>query len=167
MQTLNELERDRWILFHKNAYKEDLGLSERLMLESPRWSIICGYYAMHDITKLYLGKIKGWKVSGEHVHAGAIDLLKEALREEPRKDRIIALLKEAENEIGEVLRIDEKTIVRMLIAGRSERGKAQYYSEKGGKELFDINFSRKASYFLEKIAKPFIGIMEGLCDNVS
>ena len=56
---LGEKEREDWIWFHENAYKEDLKLTEELMLKSPRWSIVAGYYAMHDLTKLYLGMVKG------------------------------------------------------------------------------------------------------------
>ena len=159
---LGEKEREDWIWFHENAYKEDLKLTEELMLKSPRWSIVAGYYAMYDLTKLYLGTVKGWKVSGEFIHAKSIELLAEALRDEPAKEKILGLIREAEKEIGEALRAHESTVVKLLRTGRSERRKAQYYL--GGKEedMFNANFSRKASYFLDKIVKPYVKIMEGM-----
>ncbi len=161
-QILGEREREQWLWFHENAYQDDLKIAEKLLVESPRWSIISGYYAMHDITKLYLGKIKGWKVSGSFVHSRVIELLEESLKEYPRKQEIICLLREAEKEIKEVLRIEEKTIVKLLRTGKSERGKAQYYSEKSEREMFNINFSRKSTYFFEKIVKPYTKIIRGL-----
>lgn len=159
---LGEKEREEWIWFHENAWNEDLKLAEELMLRSPRWSIVAGYYAMHDLTKLYLGKIRGWKVAGEFIHAKTIELLAEALRDEPDRGKILGLIREAEKEIGEALRAHESTVVKLLRTGRGERGKAQYYL--GGKEenMFNANFSRKASYFLEKIVKPYAKIMEGM-----
>ncbi|MBU0535803.1 MAG: hypothetical protein KKE20_02475 [Nanoarchaeota archaeon] len=160
-QLLGEKEREEWIYFHENAYREDLKLAEKLVIESPRWSIVTGYYAMHDLTKLYLGKIKGWKIAGEFIHSKAIESLSEALKEEPKKEMILNLIKEAEKEIDEALRIHETTVVRLLRAGKSERGKAQYYSDKK-EDMFNINFSKKASYFIEKIVKPYIKIMEGM-----
>ncbi len=62
-------ERDRWIKFHEDAYKEDSLIAKKLLTDSPRWSIIIAYYAMHNISKLYLGKIHNIKVSGQSVHA--------------------------------------------------------------------------------------------------
>lgn len=159
---LGEKEREDWIWFHRNAFMEDLDVAKELVIKSPRWSIISGYYAMHDITKLYLGKVKGWKVGGEFVHAKTIELLSEALKEEPQKDKILKLIKLAEEEINEALRLNEGTIVGFLRTGKSERGKAQYYSEGKDNNIFNINFSKKASYFLEKIVKPYILIMKGL-----
>lgn len=161
-QLLGEKEREDWLWFHKNAYKEDLRIAEKLLIESPRWSIVAGYYAMHDLTKLYLGKIKGWKVSGEMIHSKAIELLSEALKEQPEKEKVLKLIREAEKEIDETLRIHENTVLNFLRTGKTERGKAQYYSEEKDKNIFNINFSKKASYFLDKIIKPYLKIMEGL-----
>lgn len=161
-QTLSEKEKEDWLWFHENAYKEDLRIAEKLMIESPRWSIVAGYYAMHDLTKLYLGKIKGWKISGELIHSKAIELLSEALKEQPEKGKVLRLIKEAEKEIDETLRLHENTVISFLRAGRTERGKAQYYSENKDRDMFNINFSKKAAYFLDKIVKPYLKIMKGL-----
>ena len=59
----------RWIKFHENIYKEDQKMANKVLTDSPRWSIIMAYYAMHNVSKLYLAKIHNIKISGEDVHA--------------------------------------------------------------------------------------------------
>lgn len=53
---INEFESERYINFFENSYKDNLEHSKANIIQSPRWSIISGYYAMHDITKLFLAK---------------------------------------------------------------------------------------------------------------
>lgn len=153
---LAEQEKKGWILFQELAYKEDVKLAEELVLKYPRWSVVAGYYAMHDITKLYLAKIHNMKISGEKVHSAAIELLKEVLSEGNEKQRLLDLLTEAEKEYR-ILR--EGKIHLFLRQGRDERTTAQYYLGRDN-EMFSVNFSRKASDFLETIVGPFIAIIE-------
>lgn len=155
MIKLNEIEREIWIKFHEFAYRDDLKLSEKIKDSNPRWSIISGYYAMHDIAKLYLGKIYNLKISGENVHKQTIDALKLVLKDKKEADKIFELLKDAEKEISE---ISAEQIPYLLMSGKKERGKAQYYSA----DVLTDNgeYAKKAKWFIEYIVKVFIKILE-------
>ncbi len=156
-ENLSEVEKESWIKFHENVYQDDLKHSEKDLMEFPRWSIISGYYAMHDITKLYLGKIHDIKITGENVHTKVIDALNKFIQDKQEKDKIIGLLNKAEISFFNVLRLQEKTLPLMLRKGKTERGKTQYYS----KDFSDIT-SQRAVYFFDNIVKPYIEIMEGM-----
>lgn len=157
MPKLTEVEREIWITFHEFAYKDDFALAEKIIREHPRWSIICSYYAMHDIAKMYLGKIHNIKISGQEVHRQTIDELKRVLEQKEEKEKIIKLLEDAENELKD---IDAGSVPYLLITGKKERGKAQYYSEQTSPK--NKEYSQKALWFIANIAEPFIKIMEGL-----
>lgn len=159
---LTAKEKERWMWFHENSYKESLKLAKEILLKYPRWSVISAYYAMHDITKLYLGKVHDLKVTGKNIHAATIDLLKKFAEESEEKKRAIRLLEKAKDEFETVFRLDEKTLPLLLRQGRQERAKAQYYSFEKDGDMFNINFSKNASYFLDKIAEPFIKVMESM-----
>lgn len=155
MIKLNEIERELWIRFHEFAYRDDLDLSEKIKDSNPRWSIISGYYAMHDIAKLYLGKVHNLKIFGENVHKQTIDGLKYVLKDSEEAKRILELLRNAEKEIKE---IGAEQIPYLLISGKKERGKAQYYSINA---LTDNNeYTKKAEWFIENIVRVFIKILE-------
>ena|SRR3989344_6216585 len=159
MKELNKIEREIWISFHEFAYKDDLKLSKELIEKHPRWSIISGYYAMHDITKLYLGKIHNIKISGFNVHKQVIDSLKDVLKLDDKK--LIELLENAENEI-KGLGIED--IPYLLVEGKKERAKVQYYFS----NVFSDNkeYVKKAKEFFEELVVVFVKIMEDLI-NVS
>ncbi len=149
---LNEVERNLWIKFHEHTYKEDLSLAEEIADRYPRWAIISGYYAMHDITKLYLGKNYSIKISGQNVHKQTIDELKKVIEDKNRE--LIRLLETAEKEIKE---IGINSIPYLLILGKKERGKAQYYSYSQR-----IDYSKKARWFLDEIVKIFVRAIENM-----
>jgi len=157
MNKLNEIEREIWVSFHEFAYKDDLNLAEKILNEHPRWAIIIGYYAMHDIAKLYLGKVHNIKISGREVHKQTIDALKSVIKDKKEKERITKLLEIAEKEIRE---IQPDLIPYLLITGKKERGKAQYYSSRVLTK--NIAYKRKTIWFINKIVKVFIKIMEKL-----
>lgn len=161
MKRLNEIERKIWISFHEYAYKEDLSLAESLISNYPRWSIISGYYAMHDITKLYLGKIHNIKISGQNIHKQTISALRKVLPTDPNTEEILELLKNAEEKIKE-LGIED--ISYLLQLGKSERGKVQYYSKESFSE--SRQYEEKARTFFNDIVKIFIKIIEAMT-NVS
>lgn len=161
-QKLTTEEKQTWLWFHENAYKEDITLAEKLLISNPRWSIVCAYYSMHNLAKLYLGKIYNLKITGENVHSKTLILLDEVLKDSKEKTKIINLIKEAQKEFENLTRINERTIYFMLRKGKEERAKAQYYTENLDKSVFNQTFSLKASQFLNDFAKPFIKIMEGM-----
>lgn len=156
MVSLSPIERQMWMAFHETAYKEDLLLAEKLTNEHPRWVIIIGYYAMHDIAKLYLGKVHNIKITPPDIHKKTIDELRKVLIENEEKRKILSLLEQAEKEL---LRLGIDAIPDLLEVGKTERGKAQYYS----REFKRIDYSNKAQSFLNNIVKTFVKIMEGLC----
>lgn len=157
---LPEEEREKWIEFHRQAYKEDIEVAEKLVLVSPRWCVVSGYYAMHDITKLYLGKIHKIKISGENIHRKAVDALKLALKENEDREKVFSLLKKAEEtyEIFKNPRIG--TLSFVLIRGKNERGKAQYYTPYT--TPFNKEFFQKAIEFLEKVVKAYVDTIKNL-----
>jgi len=157
---LNEVERELWVDFHNFAYKDDLNLSKLLIESHPRWSIISGYYAMHNIAKLYLGKLHNIKISGINVHEQVIEALKYTLKNNSNAEQALNLLKKAEDKINE-LGVDD--IPYLLKSGKKERSKVQYYS----KESFSNNkeYVNKAKEFFEEV-NIFIKIMETMI-NVS
>ena len=157
---LPETEKENYVEFHKNAYLEDLKHSEKNMLEFPRWSIISGYYAMHNITKLFLAKEFGIKINSPRIHEKTICAIEEFLKDATLKEKIIKMLKEAENIYFNAERLKEKAIPLLLKKGREERIKSQYYTEDYSKKP-DTN-SKKAAYFLETIVLPYIKIVEVL-----
>src|SRR3989344_9549257 len=75
-----ETEKDRYMNFFSNSYKENLEHCKFVIEKFPRWSIISGYYAMHDITKLFLADKFNIKIDF-NVHQTTIDVLSIVLNE--------------------------------------------------------------------------------------
>ncbi|HIE41539.1 MAG TPA: hypothetical protein EYP80_02635 [Candidatus Aenigmarchaeota archaeon] len=73
---IKELELGRYINFLENSYQDNLEHCKKNIGDFPRWSIISGYYAMHDITKLLLAKRFRLKIERE-IHATTIKVLRE------------------------------------------------------------------------------------------
>jgi len=158
---LQKTEKIKYIEFHKEFYKDDLNVSEKLLTISPRWSIISGYYAMHDTAKLYLAEQHDLKISERGVHLAVIVALKHILSDSSVKEQAIKLLTEAEKTY-EIFAspLKERIIPLILSKGRDEREKSQYYSVTAEKAAIG-----KSMEFLEKIVKPFIEIMEKMMKN--
>jgi hypothetical protein len=75
-----ETERERYLNFFSNSYGENLEHSQFIIDRFPRWSIISGYYAMHDITKLFLADKFNIKIDF-NVHQITIDVLNELIND--------------------------------------------------------------------------------------
>ena len=73
---IRETELDRYTNFYTESYEDNLKHSEATLETYPRWSIISGYYSMHDISKLVIAKVYRFKVERE-VHATTIKVLRE------------------------------------------------------------------------------------------
>jgi len=149
----------RWIKFHEDIYREDQKMANKVLTDSPRWSIIMAYYAMHNVSKLYLAKIHNIKISGENVHAKTLFLISKYVKQDAKK--IIPLLEKAKEEYDAITSSSIWVIPRLLSKGRDERTKTQYYdavkAEKSTMELMQA-----AQYFMDNFMKPYIKIMEGL-----
>ncbi|MBI2144597.1 hypothetical protein HYU17_05645 [Candidatus Woesearchaeota archaeon] len=153
-------EKSNYLIFHKNAFEEDLKHAEKNVLEFPRWSIISGYYCMHDLTKLFLAEKFNAKIASPEIHAKAIDALEHFISDGVLKNKLLGLLKEAKNIYYNAERLKERVLPALLKRGKQERGKAQYYSEDYTEKAKAS--SQKASYFLETIVKPYVELVRGL-----
>jgi hypothetical protein len=145
---ISELEIERYINFLQNSYKDDLAHASENVDKFPRWSIISGYYAMHDIAKLFLAKKFRIKILKE-VHSTTIKVMKVVSE---RKD-LIKLL-----EIGYK---EFRKLVEELEVAKKERVKVQYYT---GTPYLESLYKKRAKEFLENVVKPFIQKMEGLVE---
>ena len=149
----------RWIKFHEEAYKEDQKMANKVLIDSPRWSIIMTYYAMHNISKLYLAKIHNLKVSGQEVHAKTLFFISKYAKQEAKK--IIPLLEKAKEEYDAITSSSIWIIPRLLSKGRDERTKTQYYNTTKA-EKSKMEHMQAAQYFMDNFMKPYIKIIEGL-----
>lgn len=158
---LSATEKKDYAIFHKNSYEDDLRHSEKNLLEFPRWSIISGYYCMHDLTKLFLAEKFNIKISSPNIHSKTIFALEYFVKKDELKTRLLELLKEADELYYSAERLKEKTIPTLLKKGKQERGKAQYYSDENNKKID----SQRASYFLDTVVKPYVRIICELIKN--
>ncbi len=162
---LPQTERDNYLEFHLLAYKEDLKHAEESALKYPRWSIISGYYAMHDPTKYFLALKLNIKVSSPEIHQKTIEALEHFINDPGLKEKLISLLREAKNAYFNVERLKERVVPLMLKQAKKERGKSQYYTEDYTKEK-KVN-PQKAIYFLDNFVKSYVELMEQLVQNAA
>ncbi|HLC85255.1 MAG TPA: hypothetical protein VJH22_05675 [Candidatus Nanoarchaeia archaeon] len=161
-ETLSPQERQNYLDFHKTAYLDDLKHSEEVVLKFPRWSIISGYYAMHDVTKLFLATKFVIKMSSPDIHEKTILALREKIQDPAMKERLLKLLGDAKEAYFNIERLKEQVLPQLLRQGKQERGKTQYYTEDYS-EAKKIT-SQKAIYFIDTFVKPYIKIIEGLME---
>jgi len=135
---LPEVEKEDYIKRHEIFWKEDLEVAEKLTEMSPRWSLVAGYYAMHDFAKLFLAKKFDIKISGAFVHIATVEALRKFVEEEIANKMYKAFE-------------DVSVLPEFLEFARRERSKSQYYSKKFSEvdKVFVQNF-------IQEIVKPFI-----------
>jgi len=137
---IKETELDRYVEFFSESYEDNLSHAESNIEDYPRWAIISGYYAMHDIAKLLIAKIYRLKIERE-VHATTIKVLRELIKDE----ETIKLLEEGYEEFQELG--DD------LADAKKERVKVQYYT---GSRLLKEKYKQKSADFFKEAVKPFI-----------
>ncbi len=147
---LQDTEKHDYISFLKHTWQDNLDASKFNLIKFPRWSIIAGYYAMHDMAKLFLAKEFNLKIT-QRVHTATTLALENVLKDKEQKKRLIELLKQAENCYSET------ELHRYLKIAKKEREKVQYYT---GSKTDIRNYQFRASYLLENIALPFIETLE-------
>lgn len=155
IKDLSPIEKSEYIYFLETTYKDNLKASDYLVIKFPRWSIISGYYAMHDISKLYFANRYNLKFSQPQVHSAVIQAFREFVK---RKD-ILGLIEKAEKEYEEII-----SLHLALLQGKSEREKSQYYTSASVKPKVTME---KASYFLEKLVKPYLKLIKELIKDDS
>lgn len=138
---ITELELPRYVNFFENSYKDNMEHSKAVKESFPRWSIISGYYAMHDITKLLLAKKFRLKIELE-VHATAIKVLAELIRNR----QLLGMLQKGYNEF--------LFLANDLVAAKNELVKTQYFT---GTEYMKEQYKKRAEEFLESLVNMYIG----------
>lgn len=137
---ISDLEIGRYINFFENTYKENLEHCKFNLSRYPRWNIISGYYAMHDITKLLISKKLKIKIDFE-VHATTIKILREAIK---NKELDTLLLKGYKEFL---------TLANDLEEAKKERTKAQYYT---GTKFLKEEYTKRAAWFYEEIVLVYV-----------
>ena len=146
---ISELEMERYINFFENSYQDNLEHSKKNITEFPRWSIISGYYAMHDITKLLI--VKKFRIKVEfNVHKITIQLLKELIKNK----ELNFLIKKGYAEF--------LTLANDLSKARKERTKVQYYT---GTKFLREEYTKRAGEFYEKVVLIFIQKIKKLIEQ--
>ncbi|MBM3304053.1 MAG: hypothetical protein FJY76_03070 [Candidatus Aenigmarchaeota archaeon] len=140
LSRISELEKQRYVNFFAQSYLENFEHSGFVMGRFPRWSIISGYYAMHDITKLLLAKEFGLKVEYK-VHATTI----KAIRELVRNREILRLIERGYQEFI--------SLANDLAEAKKERVKAQYYTGTG---FMRKHYAESASEFSRDVVIPYM-----------
>lgn len=159
-ENLNDVEKQNYIEFHTAYYQDDILHAEFVAIKHPRWSIISGYYAMHDITKLLLAKQFGIKITSPQIHAKTIVAIEHFVRDIELKSKLLPLLKEAKQTFYEAERLKEKIIPLLLKQSKKQREASQYYSEDySNKKSVNV---KKSIEFLEQVVRPYIKIIKGL-----
>ncbi len=159
-ELLNDVEKSNYLEFHELSYKDDLRHSEEVTLKFPRWSIISGYYAMHDITKLFLARQFSIKIVSPKIHAKTIAAVEYFIADSAIKQKVLPLLKKAQQTFYNVERLREKLIPVLLRKGKQEREQSQYYAEDYSEKR--AVSPQKAVAFFEEIVKPYVRLIEGL-----
>ncbi len=159
MAYLAHYDREAYLLFHRIAYKDDLATSQELLSRRPRWSIITGYYAMHNLAKLYLGAEHGIKITGEHVHESVVKELDKALLHTSERKRLLDLLTTADVAFKGLQQPRE--VAELLERGRRGRSAANYYLREGSTAIVQAD---QAKQFQDRVVKVFVAIMERMTD---
>ncbi len=146
---ISELELERYINFFLHSYQDNAKHCRAVLETFPRWSIISGYYAIHDITKLLLAKKFRLKIELE-VHATTIKVLKELVRNE----EIQYLIERGYREFI--------FLANDLAEAKKERVKSQYFT---GTEYQIAQYRQRAQAFLESLAEPYLSKINSLLEE--
>ena len=150
---IRETELVRYIEFFTGSYQDNLHHSEDNIDKYARWSIISGYYAMHDISKLLIAKLYRFKIDRE-VHATTIKVLREILKDKETLKLIEEGYEEFENLADE------------LKDAKKDRVKVQYYT---GTNFMKEKYKKRAFEFHKDVVNPYIGkilrLLEGTKKN--
>lgn len=114
---LKPIEKESYLNYLKESYKEDLKISKELLFKSPKWSIIAGYYSMHNISKYYLGLNFNLKLSAPEIHSATIQAIKKLVAKKEALDLIEKIV-----EFEEILPLHFGPI-----KARNERSNIQYF----------------------------------------
>jgi len=137
---INELELERYINFFENSVKDNLEHSKENLEKFPRWAIISGYYAMHDITKFLLAKKFRIKIEME-VHMTTIKVLQELIKNK----EILNLIEKGYKEF--------LTLANDLAEAKKDRVKVQYYT---GTSFMKEEYKTRAKSFYNSVVLTYL-----------
>lgn len=143
---IKEFELDRYKNFLESSYKNNIRHSKANLDKFPRWSIISGYYAMHDIAKLFLAVKYNIKIEKE-VHATTIKVFKELTTDK----ELIKLLNMGYKEF--------LSLSQDLEEAKKERIKVQYYTDT---QYLYLEYKKRAEEFFNRSSLNFITKMQKL-----
>ncbi|MBR9689924.1 MAG: hypothetical protein GOV01_03445 [Candidatus Altiarchaeota archaeon] len=146
IKRITDIELDRFLVTYEQGYQENLNCMNYVLESFPRWSIVIGYFAMHDISKLLIAKKQQLKTTGKDAHQTVIELITDLVNA-----RTIARLLEDGYEKFQTLS-DE------LDESRQDRVRAQYYL---GTPVLEDQWKIEANSFVKKVNK-FIEKIEEL-----
>lgn len=154
IKEVNFLEKQDIKQFLEFTTKDNKKTSDDLLNSHPRWSIISGYYAMHDISKLYLLLKYNLQFTKPSVHDAVIKALKFLVK----KKEIVNLIEEGEDEFKKIQKLDY-----FLAKGKHNREKTQYYTP--------LSFNQQqikeiANHFNENIVTPYLKIVNALIEDI-
>ena len=144
-----ETELERYVQFFTESYKDNFHHAESNIEKYPRWSIISGYYAMHDISKLFIAKIYRLKIEKE-VHATTIKVLREVIKAK----ETLKLIEDGYEEF--------RNLADELNDAKKERVKAQYYT---GTAFMKEKYAGISKDFIENTVKPYLAKISILLDE--
>jgi hypothetical protein len=137
---IKETEQERYVRFYTASYKDNLQHATLVIATHPRWSIISGYYAMHDIAKLLISKVYRLKIERE-VHATTIKVLRELVKDE----EALQFIEEGYEEF--------MTLADELGDAKKDRVKVQYYT---GTDFMKEKYRERAAGFNKTVVQPFV-----------
>lgn len=135
-----ELELKRYLTFFEHSSVDNLAHAHAVLATFPRWSIISGYYAMHDRTKLLLARQFRLKMELE-VHATAIKVLREVLH----NPELTTLMEKGYKEF--------LSMANDLADAKKERVNTQYFT---GTVYSIEQYKQRAEIFVEETVIPFL-----------
>ncbi len=135
-----ETELQRYLSFFEPSYKENRDCAKYLTEIFPHWSMIAGYYAMHDLTKLFLAKQFLIKVELK-VHKTTIELMRIISRDK----ELLTLLQSGYEEFLKM--------ANDLAEAKQERIKAQYYTSS---DFMKEKYKKKAAVFVKEIVSTYL-----------
>ncbi len=148
---IRETELQRYIEFFTESYKDNFRHAEANLEPYPRWSIVSGYYAMHDISKLLIAKLYRLKIDLE-VHATTIKVLAEVLKDK----EILRLIEEGYEEF--------KNLANELSDAKKERVNVQYYT---GTKFMKEKYRKRAKEFYQNIVIAYVEKINKLLKNTA
>lgn len=146
---IKETELERYSSFFTASYQDNLKHSETNAESFPRWSIISGYYAMHDISKLLIARIYRLKIDRE-VHATTIKVLREILKDA----EALRFMEEGYEEF--------QNLADELSDAKRDRVKVQYYT---GTDFMRGKYKKRALEFGIEVVKPYIDKINRLLEQ--